>query len=117
MCWQKSLLINFLIFFLFLIHNVNKMCLPTLALRAGYNYGKSPLDANRAFENIGFPAIAEHHITAGVGLNLSQKFTFNLAAMYVPEAKLTGGNPSQFIASSTTTMSQLAFDGAVAYQF
>ena len=91
--------------------------LPMLALRAGYNYGKSPLDANRAFENIAFPAIAEHHITAGFGVNLSQKFTFNLAAMYVPEAKLTGGNPSQFIASSTTTMSQVAFDGAVAYQF
>jgi long-chain fatty acid transport protein len=91
--------------------------LPMLALRAGYNYGKSPLDASRTFENIAFPAVAEHHITAGFGLNLSQKFSFNLAAMYVPEAKLSGSNPAQMIASSTTTMSQVAFDGNVAYQF
>lgn len=91
--------------------------LPSLALRAGYNYGKSPLDASRTFENIAFPAVAEHHITAGFGLNLSQKFSFNLAAMYVPEAKLSGSNPAQMIASSTTTMSQVAFDGNVAYQF
>ena len=41
-----------------------------VTLRAGYNYGRNPLDSSRAFENISFPAIAEHHITAGLGIKL-----------------------------------------------
>lgn len=95
-------------------YKVNRM----LALRAGYNYGKSPLDSTRAFENIAFPAIAEHHVTGGFGLNLSDKFAVNFAAMYVPAATLSGSNPNpQMIASYRTTMSQVAFDANVAYQF
>jgi long-chain fatty acid transport protein len=90
--------------------------LPQLALRAGYNYGKSPLDSGRAFENIAFPAIAEHHITAGLGFDLSPRFTLNVAGMYVPEAKLSGSNPQQqFIASYQTTMSQYAIDMAIGW--
>ena len=45
--------------------------LPELRLRAGYNYGKMPLDASRAFENISFPAVAEHHIMGGVGVSVT----------------------------------------------
>ena len=37
-------------------------------LRAGFNYGKNPLDPARAFENIAFPAVAESHLTLGAGL-------------------------------------------------
>ncbi len=88
-----------------------------LKLRAGYNYGKSPLDPTRAFENIAFPAIAEHHFTAGVGYELGT-FAVNVAAMYSPESKLSGGNAAeQFIVSYDTKMSQLAFDLGVAYRF
>jgi long-chain fatty acid transport protein len=91
---------------------------PRLALRAGYNYAKMPLDHSRAFENIAFPAIAEHHITAGVGFDVTRRFGINLAAMYVPETKLSGANPQQqLIASYQTTMSQYALDMAVAYRF
>jgi long-chain fatty acid transport protein len=92
--------------------------LPQLAVRAGYNYGKSPLDSARAFENIAFPAIAEHHLTAGLGWDVTPRFAVNLAAMYVPESKLSGSNPQQqLIASYQTTMSQYALDMAVAYRF
>ncbi|MFL5273769.1 MAG: OmpP1/FadL family transporter [Anaeromyxobacteraceae bacterium] len=92
--------------------------IPMLALRAGYNYGKSPLKADRAFENIAFPAIAEHHITGGFGLNMSDKFGMNFAVMYAPETTLSGSNANpQLIASYRTSMSQLAFDANVAYQF
>jgi len=100
-------------------YRVGKM----LAVRAGYNYGKSPLDPNRAFENIAFPAVAEHHITGGLGLDLTDKFGLNMAVMYVPAAKLTGSNPQmpaqggQLIASYTTTMSQVAVDMGLAYRF
>jgi long-chain fatty acid transport protein len=92
--------------------------LPQLALRAGYNYGKMPLNPSRAFENIAFPAVAEHHVTAGLGYDVTPNFGVNLAAMYVPEAKLSGSNPQQqLIASYQTTMSQYAIDMAVAYHF
>jgi long-chain fatty acid transport protein len=90
---------------------------PDVKVRLGYNYGKSPLNADRAFENVAFPAIAEHHITAGVGVQLA-KWTVNATAMYVPEAKLTGANlAEQGIASYTTKMSQLEFDLGAAYRF
>jgi long-chain fatty acid transport protein len=86
-------------------------------LRAGYNYGKSPLNADRAFENIAFPAIAEHHLTAGVGVQLA-RWTVNATAMYVPEAKLTGANAAQQgIATYTTKMSQLQIDLGGSYRF
>ncbi|MBM3582096.1 MAG: hypothetical protein FJX37_09045, partial [Alphaproteobacteria bacterium] len=33
--------------------------------RIGYNYGKSPIDEEHLFANFLFPAISEHHLTAG----------------------------------------------------
>jgi long-chain fatty acid transport protein len=91
---------------------------PQVALRAGYNYGKMPLNPGRAFENIAFPAVAEHHITAGLGFDVTPKFAINLAGMYVPESKISGSNPQQqLIASYQTSMSQYAIDAAVAYHF
>jgi long-chain fatty acid transport protein len=90
---------------------------PSLALRAGYNYGKNPLDASRAFENIAFPAVAEHHVTAGLGYDVTPRFTVNVAGMYAPETKLSGSNPRQMIASYQASMSQLALDMGIAYRF
>jgi long-chain fatty acid transport protein len=100
-----------------------------LKVRAGYNYGKQPLDASRAFENIAFPAIAESHITAGLGFNLSEKFAINLGGMYAPKVTVTGSNPNppmgtpgysgpygQGIASYSTSMSQFSLDGGIAYK-
>ncbi|WP_333785259.1 outer membrane protein transport protein [Thermocrinis sp.] len=72
-----------------------------LALRAGYNYGKSPIrggaknpqnsnnipnlaepfsDFYIAFFNlVGFPAITEHHITLGLGYEFTKNFSVDLA--------------------------------------
>ena len=72
-----------------------------LALRAGYNYGKSPIrggvknigNANKIpnfdaqfsdfyiamFNLIGFPAITEHHITLGLGYEFTKNFSIDLA--------------------------------------
>jgi long-chain fatty acid transport protein len=72
-----------------------------LALRAGYNYGKSPIrggvkntgnlnkipDFNQQFSDfdiavfnlIGFPAITEHHITLGLGYEFTKNFSIDLA--------------------------------------
>jgi long-chain fatty acid transport protein len=87
-----------------------------LTVRAGYDWGKSPLDPDRAFENIAFPAIAEHHFSAGAGFALGTTVV-NVAASWSPEATLSGGNPAQNLPAYETTMSQLAFDLGVGYRF
>lgn len=87
-----------------------------LRLRAGYDYGKMPLAASRAFENIAFPAIAEHHVTVGAGYAFG-RLTVNAAAMWVPEATLSGSNAAeQGIGTYTTRMSQVAFDLGLSYR-
>ncbi|SHK29727.1 OmpP1/FadL family transporter [Thermocrinis minervae] len=75
--------------------------IPKLALRAGYNYAKSPIrggvknvaNANNIpnlaapfsdfqiayFNLVGFPAVTEHHITLGVGYEFTPNFSVDLA--------------------------------------
>jgi long-chain fatty acid transport protein len=92
-------------------------------LRAGYNYGKKPLDSSRAFENIAFPAIAEHHLTAGIGHEITHRASINAAFGWSPRATLRGSNPNmpqnggQAIQSYEARMSQVSFDMGFAYLF
>jgi len=89
-----------------------------LKVRLGYDYGKNPLTAGRAFENIAFPAVAEHHVTAGVGYAVSDKLAINVAGMFSPETKLSGANLNeQGISAYQTSMSQFSIDVGVAWQF
>jgi long-chain fatty acid transport protein len=96
--------------------------LPSLRVRAGWNYGKSPLDRTRAFENIAFPAIAEHHLTAGLGLDLTRALTLDVAAGYAPKVTIAGANAAypaqggQAIASYSTSMSQYTIDAGVTWR-
>jgi len=81
-----------------------------LALRAGYNYGKSPIrggakdlmnannipnltapfsDFNIAFFNlVGFPAITEHHITLGLGYEFTKNFGIDIAYKHAFNKKI-----------------------------
>lgn len=88
-----------------------------LTVRAGWNYGKQPLDKDRAFEDIAFPAIAEHHVTAGLGYAFTPALAANLGGMYAPKAKLSGANLNQGLASYETSMSQYSIDAGVSYRF
>ena len=87
-----------------------------LALRAGYNFGKSPIrggvkditNANRipnfaepfsdfdiAFFNlIGFPAITEHHITLGLGYEFTKNFGIDLAYKHAFNKKVRATDSS-----------------------
>lgn len=87
-----------------------------LKVRAGYNWGANPLHAERAFENVAFPAISEHHFTVGAGYDVG-KLTVNASVMYSPEATLSGSNPAQGILAYETKMSQLSFDLGAAWKF
>ncbi len=64
-----------------------------LKIRAGFNYGKSPQDPTRAFENIAFPAFVESHVTLGLGLQLSSAVTLNLASVIGLEKTISGTGP------------------------
>lgn len=56
--------------------------------RVGYNYGKNPIpDAN---VNFLWPAIVEHHYTAGFGYAFSKQSELNFALSYAPEVSVTG---------------------------
>ncbi len=88
-----------------------------LQIRVGYDYGKMPLDPDRAFENLVFPAVAEHHVTAGVGYDVSRQLAINLTGMYAPKATISGGNPLQGITSYTTEMSQYEIELGIACRF
>lgn len=91
---------------------------PMVTLRAGYNYGKMPLNSDRAFKNMAFPAVSEHHITAGLGINFNKQFTLNIGGMYSPPAKITGANlMQQGIVSYETEMSQYSLDMGLSYTF
>jgi long-chain fatty acid transport protein len=90
--------------------------LKALRVRAGYNYGKTPLDEDRGLENLAFPAIAEQHFTVGAGYDLG-KLAVNAAFLYSPEASIKGSAPQSGIMSYETKMSQTAFELGAAYRF
>jgi long-chain fatty acid transport protein len=70
-----------------------------LTLRAGYNYGKSPIrghkvtnpyddkkgDGAECMRIIGFPAIVESHITVGAGIKLTKDMALNISYMHAFE--------------------------------
>ncbi len=87
-----------------------------LALRAGYNYGKSPIrggaknpmnansipnfsapfsDLQIAYFNlVGFPAITEHHITLGLGYEFTKTLGIDLAYKHAFNKKVKATDPS-----------------------
>ena len=93
------------------------------AFRLGYNYGKTPLKDNSGFNPagttdvqgtpvatgnfetlrvVGFPALAEHHITGGFGFNITDSIILNLSAMYSPEEKFTETSAGNFLELEST---------------
>jgi long-chain fatty acid transport protein len=94
---------------------------PVFKVRAGYNYGKQPLNADRLFENVAFPAIAEHHVSLGLGWNATKDLAVNVAGTYSPKSTLSGSAmlaaPPAPVATYTTSMSQYSIDLGVGWKF
>jgi long-chain fatty acid transport protein len=69
-----------------------------LALRAGLNYGKSPIQNDKpiigssgftaASGNYLFPAISETHLTVGLGYKMDKNMTINAYYLYSPETTI-----------------------------
>ncbi len=63
--------------------------LEVVKIRAGYNYGKSPVDA-AANATTFMPAISESHVTVGVGLPLASNVALNAGTVISPKVTVTG---------------------------
>lgn len=63
--------------------------LEILKIRAGFDFGKSPVDAN-ANAAIFMPAIPESHVTVGVGLPLASNVALNVGTVISPKLTATG---------------------------
>jgi len=97
-------------------------------LRAGYNYGNNPVKENNGwgagarevqgmmfpdyyyetFRVIGFPAVVEHHVTAGIGYAFSRKFEMHLG--YVHAFKKSMSEEDSFFGQPATITTSLAED-------
>ncbi len=99
---------------------------PKWTLRAGFNYGRSPIrDGNGAAElefNLLATATTEKHYTAGVTYTLNRQMELSFAGMFAPKNTQSGYIPSgtglPFEDQSVTIgMKQTAFEVSFAYNF
>jgi long-chain fatty acid transport protein len=92
-----------------------------LALRAGFNYGKSPIQgdvlppagggfATAVMLNSYFPAVSEYHFTLGMGYKLDKNMAFNAYYLYSPKTSI-----SDSITPVEISMSQNAFGVGINY--
>jgi long-chain fatty acid transport protein len=82
-----------------------------IQLRMGYNYGRSPITPQNAFQNLTIPLVLEHHLTFGFSFDLNKHM--GMDAAYVHEFGHTvtdngTGNPAgqgAFIGASANAFS------------
>lgn len=108
-------------------------------LRLGYNYGSNPVDTHNGwgrgahniqgmqfpdyyyetFRLIGFPAIVEHHVTAGIGYAFSETFELNVGYTHafqnsVSETGTFMGGP---VSKITSKLSEDSVDFGITWRF
>lgn len=82
-----------------------------LALRMGYNYGRSPITPATAFRNLTIPLVIEHHLTAGMSMDLNKHIGADVAYIHEFGNTVTDngtGNPSgagSFVGASANAFS------------
>ena len=91
---------------------------PAMTLRAGYSYNTAPIGSRDADLNIMTLGVVQHHITGGLKFQLTQKHgSSRLAAMYAPQASVSGvelGAPGRRV---EIDMSQFEFTVGMVYRF
>ncbi len=78
-------------------------------LRAGYNYGKTPVQADQTFFNVLAPAVTETHYTLGASWAVSSSTDISLAYMYSPTKELKGTGTSAGNTNPDLKMNQNSF--------
>jgi len=95
-----------------LAYNVNER----FNLRAGFNYGESPIDANSAANNLILPAVVETHYTVGADYRLDEHWDIGCHYMYVPENTVTAG-PETSAPGVRISLSEQSFGVNLGYNF
>lgn len=111
------------IYCLGLAYDVNN----NVTLRAGYNYGKSPLGDNavqntvggasqslNALNLVGFPAIVENHLTGGFGYKFNKHFNLDAALQYSPKKTVTSPGVNMGLGNMPFTISHSQVAATVA---
>lgn len=80
-------------------------------LRAGYNYGSTPVQANETLFNTLAPAVTETHYTLGASWAVSNSTDLSLTYMYSPtkEVKGSGTNTASGMTNPDLKMNQNSF--------
>ncbi|MFZ4698839.1 MAG: OmpP1/FadL family transporter [Candidatus Methylumidiphilus sp.] len=63
---------------------------PRFTVRGGYNYSDNPIPSNQQFFNVFAPAIVQHHITAGLGFDVTPDFAINAAYYHAFQNTVSG---------------------------
>ena len=108
-----------------------------LALRAGFNYGKNPVNEHNGFNpggstnvqgmsinnmnyeifrTVGFPAIAQTHVTFGIGWDITRTFVINLSYMHSFEETFSQSSTMD-LAQMESTMSQDSLSFGLTWRF
>ena len=80
-------------------------------LRAGFNYGESPIDKTNAASNLILPAVAETHYTAGADFKFTDHWDIGFHYMYVPE------NDVIAVTGEKISLSEQSFGVNLGYRF
>jgi len=96
-------------------HQLNRV----VTLRAGYNYGDSPIDEEHVFANVLLPAIVKHHWTAGATMKFSQAIEFGWSAFITPKASITDSGQGDAFSSSNqgTVLKQQQMGTQVSFKY
>ena len=86
-----------------------------LTLRAGYNYARSPVQAEDVANNLILPAIVESHYTVGADFDLNDHWQLGLHYMYAPENTLTSTDPQ--LPGAKISLSETSFGLNIGYLF
>lgn len=92
---------------------------PDWTWRVGVSVGDQPIPNTETMFNILAPAVMETHLTAGFTMKTGSDSEFSLAAMYAPNASVTGPNTLEAPGQQTIEieMSQFEVEASWAWKF
>ena len=85
--------------------------------RVGISQGDQPIPSSEVMFNILAPGVMETHLTGGFTMKTGSDSEFSLAAMYAPNADVTGANPLNPSQNITIEMSQFEVEASWAWKF
>lgn len=92
-------------------------------VRAGWNYGESPIQPDQVLFNMLAPATPEHHLTIGAGHRLSETYVIDASLVYAFSNVINGPTPfgpggaTVTGSNASIDMAQLSLGGALVIKF